>query len=169
MVTVNSVIDFDWDADGNMYLVGGGSISMLPPGGSVTEVAADVGSVRCVRIFEDYLYVTKVWDAALTRFPLTGSGLGDEEDYYTNDNPLGLEFDMKGVLYATSAWETTIFLYAPGGAAEAVIYEGELETPMHYMSFNGKYIYVVFPGWGDPGVVLRVFTGIDQAPRYGRQ
>jgi hypothetical protein len=170
VVSVSSPVDFDWDADGNMYIVSnGGSLYMLPAGGgAATEVASGVGG-KCCRVFEDYLYVSKVWGAALTRFPLTGSGLGAEEDYYTNNNPLGLEFDRKGVLYATDAWQTSIFLYAPGGAAEAIIYEGELETPMHYMSFNGQYIYVVFPGWGGPGVVLRVFAGVEQAPRYGRQ
>ena len=170
VVAVNNPVDFDWDADGNMYIIENqANIHILPPGGSLSEVASGLGSPKCLRIFEDYLYVTHVWSAKLTRFQITGNGLGPEEPYYTNNNPLGIEFDKKGVMYVTDAWQTTIFLYAPGGAAEATIYEDELETPMHYMSFNGEYIYVVFPGWGGAGKVLRVYAGVEQAPRYGRQ
>ena len=174
VVSVTSPIDFDWDADGNMYIVNnwGGSIHMLPPGGSLTEVASGFGSPKCLRVFEDYLYVTSVWSAKLSRFHLTGSGLGPEEVYYTNNNPLGIEFDRKGVLYSTTAWESSIYLYAPGGAAEAIIYEGELTTPLHYLSFNGKYIYIVSAqnkGPDGTGVVMRVYAGVEQAPRYGRQ
>jgi sugar lactone lactonase YvrE len=170
VVEVEDAVDFDWDANGNMYInANENGIYMLPPGGSVTEVAVDIGATKNIRVFGDYLYVSKIWDDAITRFDISGEGLGDEESYLENDVPLGLDFDVNGVLYWSSAWTETLFLYAPGGSEEAAIYEDELLTPMRYMTYHGQYIYIVFPGGRDIGTVIKIYIGVDQAPRYGRQ
>ena len=167
---VADVVDFDWDANGTMYFVSGDyGIFMMPAGGSVTEVAGDIGSVKSCRVFGDYLYVSKIWDSQIARYEITADGLGDEETYYDADTPSSFDFDVNGVMYWAHAWEVSLFLYAPGGAEEATIYEDELETPMRYMKYHKDKIYIVYPGWADVGKVIRVHIGVDQAPRYGKQ
>ncbi len=66
------------------------------------------------------------------------------------------------------AWETSLFTVSAEGD-EGVMFEEQLETPMHYLTFFDKAIYVVYPGWGDVGVVLKTYIGVEQAPNYGRQ
>lgn len=169
VVEVGDAVDFDWDADGNMYIIANeSSLHMLPPGGSVTEVAGDIGSLKSCRIFGDYIYISRVWDESIIRFDISGEGVGEEEGYLEGDVPLGFDFDVNGVLYWASAWTQTLFVYAPGGSEEAAIYEDELETPMRYMTYHGQYIYIVYPGGGDVGKTIRVYIGVDQAPRYGQ-
>jgi hypothetical protein len=51
---------------------------------------------------------------------------------------------------------------------EGVIYQEELMSPMRYITFFGKAVYAVYPGWGEVGMVMRANIGIQQAPRYGR-
>jgi len=167
---VDGAVDFDWDADGNMYIVSNDyGIFMMPPGGSVTEVAGDIGSVKNCRVFGNYLYFSRIWDGDISRFDISGEGLGEEEHYMDGDTPVSFDFDINGTMYWAHAWETSLFVYAPGGSEEATFYEEELETPMRYMAYRGEYIYIVFPGWGDIGWAFKVYIGVDQAPRYGQQ
>jgi len=79
---LDSPNDFDWDAAGNMYINSNEyGISKLTPGGELTEVAGDIGATKCVRVFGDYLYVSKIWDGVISRFDISGSGIGEEETY----------------------------------------------------------------------------------------
>ena len=173
VVEVDNAVDFDWDEDGNMYISSNeNAIFMMPPGGAANEVVPDVGAIKNLRVYDDYVYISKIWDGVITRFPIIAGGLGDEEIYMPEDvadTPLGFDFDMNGVMYWSHAWETSLFVYAPGGAETATFYEDELETPMRYMTYHGQEMYIVFPGNADIGRVFKVYIGVDQAPRYGRQ
>jgi hypothetical protein len=169
VTTHGGVRDFDWDADGNMYLIGGGNISKMPPGGSATVIASDAGSNRNCRIFGDYIYVNGVWDGSLWRFDISGATIGERELVLEGPNPLALDFDDAGVLYWTTAWESEVYLYAPRGAEEVTIYSDELDGRLRYMTYYGQDIYLVHPGGGDIGSVQKIHIGRNQAPRFGRQ
>jgi len=167
-VLVDAPIDFDWDADKNMYIVSDGSgIKKYDSTGTLTDVAT-IGSPKCIRIFGNHLYVSDIWNGNILRYEITASGLENEEVYLEGGSPLGIEFDVDGKLYYTEAWETSIYTVSAEGDEE-VLFEGQLETPMHYLTFYGKAIYIVYPGWGDIGVVLKTYIGVEQAPNYGRQ
>ena len=170
VVEVDDVVDFDWDSNGNMYIVSADNgLYMMPAGSnSAEEIAEDLGSIKNCRVFGGYVYISKIWENLITRFEIVEDGIGEEEDYLESDVPSSFDFDKNGVLYWANAWEVSLYAYAPGGAEEAVLYEDELMTPMRYMAFHDQYIYVVYPGWADVGMTMKILMNVDQAPRYGR-
>jgi len=167
VVEVESPIDFDWDADGNMYIVANWTgIFKLDTGNNLTQVA-EVDNGKCIRIFENSLYISDIWNSAIIKYEITAAGIENEEVIYEGDSPLGIEVDENGTLYFTEAWETTLYAMDADGNTEA-LYEGELMTPMHYLTFYKKKIFIVYPGWGDVGMTMSAYVGVEQAPNYGR-
>jgi sugar lactone lactonase YvrE len=167
VVEVESPIDFDWDANGNMYIVANWTgIFKMDTGGNLAQVA-EVGNGKCIRIFESNLYITDIWNGTILKYDITDTGLENEEIVYEGDSPLGLEFDSDGTMYFTEAWETSIYLIEQDGTSD-VIFEELLTTPMHYLTFYHDRMYIVFPGWGDVGQTLMCEMPAEQAPNYGR-
>jgi sugar lactone lactonase YvrE len=168
VVSVPGPVDFDWDQDGNMYIVENETgIHRLDPSGTLTYMV-DLSTAKCCRVFENYLYVTAIWDGKISRFEINSGGLGEEEIVMEEmDSPLGIEFDANGTMYYTLAWETSLYTLTPDGSEE-ILYEGELMTPMHYLTFYGKKMYIVYPGWADVGTTMSAYVGVEQAPNYGR-
>jgi DNA-binding beta-propeller fold protein YncE len=172
VVSVPGPVDFDWDQNGNMYIVENETgIHRLDPSGTLTYMV-DLSTAKCCRVFGNYLYVTAIWDGKISRFEITASGLGDEEVILEEiDSPVGIEFDVNGTMYYTLAEETSLFTLAPDGSEE-VLYEGELtdpaESPMHYLTFYKKNLFIVHPGWADVGLTVSAYIGVEQAPNYGR-
>jgi sugar lactone lactonase YvrE len=169
VVEAEGVVDFDWDASGNMFLLQnwGMGISMFD-GSEVTQVFESEDELKSCRIFGDNLYVTAIWSSSIIRFPITAGALGDGEVVYEGDSPVGLEFDSEGTMYFTEAWETSLYTIKQDGTEET-LFEEQLMTPMRYLTFHGKLLYIVYPGWADIGEVMSVYIGIEQAPNYGLQ
>lgn len=169
VVSVPSPVAFDWDQNGNMYIVENETgIHKLDTSGSLTYMA-DLSTAKCCRVFDNYLYVTAIWDGKISRFEITSGGLGDEEVVMEElDSPVGIDFDAEGTMYYTLAWETSLYTLKTDGTEE-VLYEGELMTPMHYINFQGKIMYIVYPGWADVGMTMSAYIGVEQAPNYGLQ
>jgi len=173
VVEVESPIDFDWDSNQDMYIVSNwieaeemGGIFSYNSSGTLTQLVT-LGSPKCIRIFDQNLFVSNIWDSQILKYEITASGLENEEIIYEGDSPLGIEIDTEGTLYFTEAWETSLYTLAPDGSEE-ILYEGELMTPMHYLTFYGKKMYIVYPGWGDVGSTMSAYIGVEQAPNYGR-
>lgn len=173
VTSVSSPVAFDWDQNGNMYIIENESgIDRLDPSGTLTYMT-DFSTAKTCRVFENYLYVSAIWDGKISRFEITAGGLGDEETLLEDlDSPLAIEFDTDGIMYYTTAWESSLFTLGPDGSEET-LYEGELgddaESPMHYLNFFGKKMFIVHPGWGDVGMTLSAYIGVEQAPNYGLQ
>ncbi|MBN2367371.1 MAG: IPT/TIG domain-containing protein [Calditrichaeota bacterium] len=166
-VVVDAPIDFDWDADGNMYIVSNWSGVFRRDGsGTVTQVAT-IDNPKCIRVFESNIYVTDIWNDQILKYDITSSGLENETPVVEGITALGIEFDVNGTMYYTHAWETSLYTLAPDGTEE-VLYEGQLMTPMHYLTFYDKTMYIVYPGWGDVGQTMKAYIGVEQAPNYGR-
>ena len=159
-------IDFDWAENGNMYIVENDSGIVMYNGQSVTLAAKLANSPKCCRVFDNYLYVTEVWGGKIWRYEITSDGLGAGEVVLEGDAPLGLEFDADGTMYYTEAWETSLYSVKQDGSTET-LFEEQLMTPMHYLTYHGKIIYIVYPGWGDVGEVMSTYIGVEQAPNYG--
>jgi sugar lactone lactonase YvrE len=160
-------IDFDWDAVGNMYIVSNwAGIFKVDVGGTQTQVA-EIDNPKSIRIFENTLTISDIWNSTIWKYDITESGLENQTAIYEGDSPLGLEMDELGNVYYTEAWQTTLYFQNEDGSGGAM-YEEQLETPMHYLTFYDRYMYIVYPGWADVGVVLRVYVGEMQAPNYGR-
>ena len=177
---VSDPTSLDWDADGNLYIVSGDAgINIMDSGGNLSYVDLDGASVKNCRVFDGYLYISKIWDAQISRFPINGGSLGEEEVYLdTNDDgysPSSFEFDENGTMYWSHAWDTNLYTLTPDGSTGEVLYEGEMGdpagSPLRYMTFHNKSIYAVYPGWGEGGIgqVQSAYIGVMQAPNYGRQ
>jgi len=165
------VIDFDWDAAGNMYLVANDSgIVKYDTGGNLSAVA-DLGTPKSCRVYENHLYVTDIWiTGSVWRFDITAAGLENGESIYTNTDvpPLGVEVDIDGTVYISEAWDAHLLAIHSDGSTER-LYDGEMSPQMRYLTFHKKTIYAVFPGSGDVGLVLSAYIGVEQAPNYGKR
>ena len=156
---------FDWDANGNMYICANDSgIVRFDKSGALTAVA-DLNTPKSCRVFGNHLYVTNIWDGQIVRFEITADGLTNEEIIYEGTAPVGIEFDIEGTMYYTEAWDVSLYTRKQDGTEE-VLYDGELLTPMRYITFNKKTMYIVYPGWGDVGTVMKAYIGVEQAPNY---
>jgi sugar lactone lactonase YvrE len=157
---------FDWDANRNLYIVGNGvGLYRLDASGALTFQDSVANGKSC-RVFGDRLYLTDIWDGRILRYDITPEGLANREVIFEGDSPAGVEFDAEGTMYYTLAWETSLYLLGADGS-EGVMYDGELATPMRYLTAHGKFLYIVYPGWGDVGQVIRVYLGVEQAPNHG--
>jgi len=164
---VTDPVYFDWDAGKNLWIIANGvGIYRLDTGNGLTE-ADTLSSAKSLRVFGNNLYVTNIWKAQIVKYDITATGLANREVVLEPDSPAGIEFDAEGTMYYTPAWETSLYTLSADGT-EGILYEGELMTPMRYITFFKKYIYIVYPGWGDVGAVMRVYIGVEQAPNYGR-
>lgn len=166
---VEAALDIDWDASGNTYVLqnwGGGIIRIDPSGNQTVVVESGVyeGEIKSCRIFGDYFYFTEIWGSTIWRMDITSNGLENPEAVYEGDSPVGIEIDENGTVYFTEAWETTLYTLNPEDGSVEALFEGQLMTPMRYLNFVDKIIYIVYPGWGDVGEVMSVFIGIPQAP-----
>lgn len=168
VVEVGDPIDFDWDADKNMYIVSNWSGISKYDGSEVTELAS-VDNGKCIRIYENGLYISDIWNGTIWRFDITADGLENQEAVYEGDSPVGFDIAANGLMIFSEAWEISLFTMFSDGSLGPAMYEDEMETPMRYMVWHKKSIYVVFPGWGDVGKTLKAYIGLEQAPRYGKQ
>ena len=166
---VDAALDIDWDSAGNTYVLQnyGGGIVRIDPSGNQTQVIDEGvygGEIKSCRIFGDYLYFTEIWGSTIWRVDITTSGLENPTAVYEGDSPVGIEIDENGTVYFTEAWETTLYTLNPDDMSVGSLFEEELMTPMRYLNFVHKILYIVYPGWGDVGEVMSVFIGIPQAP-----
>jgi len=168
VVETDSPVCFDWDENDNLYIVNNGvGISRLAPGGE-PELVAELTDPKVCRVFGNQLFVSDIWNGIIWRYDITVDGLANKEQVFEGDSPFGIEFDKDGTMYYTLAWETSLFTLKSDGAEET-LYDGQLMTPMHYITFGKKFMYIVYPGWGDVGEVMRVYIGVEGAPNYGRE
>ncbi len=167
VVEVESPIDFDWDEDGNMYIVSNWSGLKMYDGSAVTHLV-DIGNGKSCRVYGGAVYVTNIWDGQILKLSITDGGVGSPEIVYEGSSPVGLEIDAEGTLYYTEAWQKTLYTLTQDGSGE-ILFEGQLMTPMRYLTFHNKKLYIVYPGWADVGKVMSVYVGVEQAPNYGLQ
>jgi hypothetical protein len=165
-----NVIDFDWDAAGDMYIVANDSGIVKYDAAGTLSAAADLATPKSCRVYENHLYVTDIWDTgSVWRFDITGAGLENGEIIYTNTDvpPLGVEVDIEGTVYISEAWDAHLLAIHTDGSTER-LYEGAMSAQMRYLTFHKKTIYAVFPGSSDIGLVLSAYIGVEQAPNYGK-
>jgi sugar lactone lactonase YvrE len=161
-------IDFDWDANGDMYIISNWAGVYKYDGSTVTEVAS-LGSPKCVRVFNGSLYVSDVWEGTIWRFDITDGGLENQEAMIQSSSISTFEVASNGLIIFAFAWETSLYTLFSDGSQGPLLYEEEMMTPMRYMVWHDKSIYVVYPGWGDVGMAMKAYIGLEQAPRYGPQ
>jgi hypothetical protein len=168
VVELENVVDFDWDENGDMYLLGNDAGVFKFADGSVTQLA-EIGSSKNLRVFDGGLYVSDIWEGTIWRFDITADGLENQEAVYEGDSPSSFDLAANGLMIFAEAWDISLFTMFSDGSLGPAMYEEEMETPMRYMVWHKKSIYVVYPGWGEVGKTLKAYIGLEQAPRYGKQ
>lgn len=166
VAAAGAAVDIDWDAAGNTYVLrnwGEGVDRIDTEGVQTNVVGEEFGELKSCRIFGDYFYVTEIWAGTIWRFDITANGLENVTAVYEGDSPVGLEIDEEGTVYFTEAWETSLYTLKEDGSTE-VLFEEQLMTPMRYLTYHDKIIYIVYPGGGKVGEVMSVFIGIPQGP-----
>ncbi|MCK4558337.1 MAG: IPT/TIG domain-containing protein [Calditrichia bacterium] len=177
VVSVPSPIDFDWDANDNMYIVSNWyGVYRYDTQGDTSTVAVIPASPKSCRVFGNYLYVGDVWGNnkvdppipnRLLRYDITASGLENEAVLLEGVSPLGLDIDAEGTIYYSSGNGGDVIYTLAQDGTEGSIFEGQLMW-IRFMTFHGQKIYMVYPGWGGTGKVMSAYLGVDQAPNYGR-
>ena len=166
LTDIDTPVDFDWDSNGNMYICANDAGFKMYDGTTITHLADIGGGAKSCRVYGNAIYLTNIWEGQIIKFSIADGEVSPAEVVYQGDAPVGLEIDVEGTIYFTEAWETTLYTLAPDGSI-GTICEDQLMTPMRYLTFHDKMIYIVHPGWGDVGKVISVYVGVDQAPNYG--
>jgi sugar lactone lactonase YvrE len=166
-------IDFDWDKNGNLYVVmNWDGIYKADSDGNLTSVASVSDALTC-RVFEDFLYVCNSWSGNVIKFSITSSGeLEEATRYSAGETTMGIEIDQNGTVYYDRYWKTSLYSIDSDGN-EKVLFENQLVSPMRYLCYQGKTIYAVQnegvdSGGGNTGQVIKMYVGVKQAPNYGR-
>jgi hypothetical protein len=169
VVEVSNPLDFDWDANGVMWIVlADSAVQAMGTDGNLSEVTLIPGIKNC-RVFGDYLYVSIIWDGLIVAYKINGTTLEGPEIEHEIDVPVSFDFAANGLMIFARAWDTSLYTLFSDGSEGAALYEEEMMTPMRYMVWHNKSIYVVYPGGGEVGMAMKAYIGLEQAPRYGQQ
>ncbi|MCH8494803.1 MAG: IPT/TIG domain-containing protein [Balneolales bacterium] len=172
------VLDFDFDSNGNIYMVLNTRLRRFD--GTNNEEIATVTRAQRVRVFENYIYVTELTRSRVARFEITNTGVGEIEPYFVTNTPLtSLEIDESGNVYASAYVRDYIIKAMPGREGDGDITEipneddranpfRRLDTRLGTTYINNSVIYVSQDvGNGQVGKIWRLFIGERNAPRFG--
>ncbi len=173
--------DFDFDADGNIWVSAFKDIYLVRPDGSRAKADSYPVDIEAVRVFEGYLYVggkdelsgeAKIW-----RSPIQGETLGEKEvfldlaaaNWLEGADVLSLTFAKDGTLYlGTNHPKYGIFVVNANKEGEP-LYPGLIEPQVYAMTWpagNAIFAVVQFPGGSK---IIKVNVGKEGAPYYGRR
>ncbi len=175
-IALPGAVDFDWAPNGDVYLITSNRIHRWS--GGTSEEVATVTQAQRIRVFDGYVYVTELTRARVSRFEITGSGLGELDVYYNAGTPvMGLDIDANGSVYAGGFVRDYVLKATTDRADDSDITEIPNEedraNPFRKVAnrlgdvyITGSVMYLV---QDDPaGKVWRIFIGEENAPRYGR-
>jgi hypothetical protein len=164
-VSLNNVLDFDWDQSGNLYLLVANGVHRYDIGGTITRVTTN-NAASGVRVYDDHVYVAEQWLGRVQRYRITDTGVEHVDIPFRYTSALsGLEIDQNGKLYI-GAWFRTYLLAANSVDDYDQLFEEELPTNIARLNYFGKSIIAVQTG--ATGTVYRLYIGINGAPKYGR-
>jgi hypothetical protein len=180
VTAVSGLMDFDWDENGNIYLLRGPQI-LLYAGGTQTPVAAVTQGQR-IRVFDGHVYVTELTRSRVARFAIQGDTLGPLEINFFGGTALkGLDIDRNGTLYASAYIRDYIMKAEQGREDDSDIEEipdaaqranpfRRISTRIGEVYIHNSVMYVVpdVAASGTEGSVWRIFIDERNAPRYGR-
>jgi hypothetical protein len=177
---LTNLADLDFDQSGNIWTGG-------PSATSIFRVKQDktvqsfpfVGTVRSVRVYNNFLYVggkrdslEKVW-----RFPIDGTGnLGAEEEYFNLSSLYGA--NSYGVTALTFASDGDLFIGTDGPAGIVVVHPNKSYAPMYPGIIIGQSASLTWGkgfdlfqsrvGTPGPKTIVKINALKTGAPYYGR-
>jgi hypothetical protein len=165
---VSNAFDFDWDANGDMYVINANGLYKRTAAGTATLLVQNP-RFTAVRVFDGAVYVTEGSRRRVWRHEITGTGVGAAESRFLYTTILhGLDFDENGHIYVTMPQRDHI-LEVDHSDQVTEWYPARLPTGMRAINYIDRSIYVVNPAAtpGNPGIVWRAYISVKQAPNYG--
>ncbi|MDG5766281.1 IPT/TIG domain-containing protein [Balneolales bacterium ANBcel1] len=182
IVQMNALADFDWNANGDIYLLQGSSISRFA-GGQLEEGLGRVSMASKMRVFDGHIYVTELFRSRVVRFEIQGGSLGDMEIFANIGTPLaGLDVDANGNVYASAYIRDYVYKIPPNYGQEGVETEeipNETQRTIRATSIDDQvvdiylhntvmYLVQSLDSPGEIGRIWRIFIGEPAAPKPGR-
>ncbi len=174
------VLDFDFDSNGNLYMLSNTRIHRFN-GTQVAEVAT-VTRGQKLRVFQNYVYVTELTRSRVSKYIITPTGLGANEPHFIQNTPLSaLDIDENGSVYASAYVRDYIMMARTDRANDSDFIEFPNETdrgnPFRKIDvrigtiyIHGSVMYLTQDaGNGQVGRMYRLYIGEKNAPRFGPQ
>lgn len=174
------VLDFDFDSNGNLYMLSNTRIHRFN-GTQVSEVAT-VTRGQKLRVFQNYVYVTELTRSRVSKYVITPTGLGANEPHFIQNTPLAaLDIDENGSVYASAYVRDYIMMARTDRANDSDFIEFPNETdrgnPFRKIDvrigtvyIHGSVMYLTQDaGNGQVGRMYRLYIGEKNAPRFGPQ
>lgn len=182
VVEISNLTDFDWNSNGDIYLLHANTISRYS-NGQLDQGLRSVTQGSRMRIFDNYLYVTELTRSRVSRFEFTPDGLGELEVYANIGTPLsGLDVDANGNVYAAGFIREYVFKISPDreddSDVEQIPNEADQANPFRsiedrvadiYLHNTVMYLVQNRGQSGQIGQIWRIFIDEPAAPKVGRE
>ena len=170
--------DFDFDANGNIWLAILNAIHLVKPDGSRLQIDSYPVNLLSVRVYDGFVYVVGGTDteAKIWRSEIQGESLGAQQvvlevtnaGWLEGASVLSFTFSENGDLYLGTTNTNGIFIYRTDGTHE-ILYPGLIEPNVSALSWGeGQFLYALIR-LNDTTKLLKIDTGIQGAPYYGRR
>lgn len=178
--THSGVLDFDFDSNGNLYMLSSTRIHRFD-GSEVTQ-AATVTRAQKIRVFNGYVYVTELTRSRVSKYEITPTGLGANEPHFIQNTPLSaLDIDENGSVYASAYVRDYIMVARPDRENDSDFIEfpneedrinpfRKIDVRIGTIYIHGSVMYLTQDvGNGQIGKMYRLYIGEKNAPRFGPQ
>jgi sugar lactone lactonase YvrE len=182
---LGTLVDLDFDANNNIWAggigpggVAGTSLYRVTPAKSV-KAFPFVGSVRSVRVFNNYLYVSAKRDSLEKIFRLrlvSSDSLGTEEEYFNVSSVYGangptadaITFASDGDMYVGTSSNDGVLIVHPDKTSEPLYPPLVLPETISMAYGSGPYLYLSRNFGTATKKIIRVNLQKNGAPYYGR-
>lgn len=173
VVAVSAPLDFDWDVNGDLFIVSEGQGIQVFDGTTLSDTIVSLAAPQNCRIFENFLYVTD--DKLILRYDLNGHTVSNPYEIKKMlATAYGLELDANGTIYSTNTRRNRIYQLTDTSTdsteslEEVLLFVDELLRPVDYLTYFKRGIYATSAESDGTSTVMRGHIGIDAAPNYGR-
>lgn len=172
--------DFDFDADGNIWISVDKDIYLIKPDASPTQIKTFSLPLKTVRVFDGYLYISGMdeatGEAKIWRSQIQGETLGTEEEvldltaaWLNNSTINSFTFSEDGEMYIATDNLDAIFTYNPVDGSHKTLYPGLIGPKIIAFCWGeGQDIYALQQLSGSFNV-LKIVIRKNGAPYYGRK
>lgn len=182
--------DLDFDADGNLWVIGVSTLVRVKPDKTVEQMATFPVRLLTVRIFDGYVYVAgentdiegNITEAKIWRSEIQGDALGASEvvldiaaaDWLNGASVNAITFAVDGDMLLATSHSDAMFWYRDDGSHE-VLYPGLFSPTIYSVSWGeGSILYAVRQFVNedsglDNSEIYKVTLTKTGAPYYGRQ
>jgi hypothetical protein len=171
--------DFDFDANGNIWVTVSPHVYIVRPNKTLTQVASFSDTLSALRVYDGYVYVagknpTTSIGAKLWRSQIQGETLDaavvvlDAAPWLEGANITAITFAEDGDMYLGTDHPSGIFVLHPNGNHE-VLYPGLVAPSIYALSWGeGKLLFAV-QQLSNTSNLIRIDAGKKGAPYYGRR